>query len=142
MLRVVVDVNVVVSALLTPGGTPHRLLERWLEGAFEVVASPMLMGELDRVLARPEIRERSVPEVFDRFAGALRADALLVDDPQVIPGVVERDAKDDYLVALARAAGAHAIVTGDRHLLDVDGLRPPALTPRAFLAWLDGLGQR
>jgi predicted nucleic acid-binding protein len=53
------------------------------------------------------------------------------------PRVVPSDPKDDYLVALARAGGAHVIVTGDRHLLDMDELRPPALEPRAFLAVLE-----
>jgi predicted nucleic acid-binding protein len=43
---------------------------------------------------------------------------------------VLRDPKDDYLVALAVAGRAEAIVTGDRDLLDHDGLVPPAITPR------------
>jgi predicted nucleic acid-binding protein len=39
--------------------------------------------------------------------------------------------RDDYLVALARATRVDAIITGDRDLLDHEGLEPPALTPRA-----------
>ncbi|HXE45848.1 MAG TPA: hypothetical protein VN635_11700 [Conexibacter sp.] len=41
-----------------------------------------------------------------------------------------RDPTDGYLIALGLAAGARAIVTGDRDLLDHPGLNPPALTTR------------
>jgi predicted nucleic acid-binding protein len=44
---------------------------------------------------------------------------------------VLRDPTDDYLVELAQAGKAEAIVTGDRDLLDHDGLRPPAIDARA-----------
>jgi uncharacterized protein len=44
---------------------------------------------------------------------------------------VLRDPTDDFLVALARAASAEAIVSGDADLLDHDGLEPPAIHARA-----------
>ena len=40
---------------------------------------------------------------------------------------------DDYLIALARATHADYVVSGDRHLLDLDETVPPVLTPRQFL---------
>jgi len=138
VLRAILDVNVLVSATLTPGGTPHRLLERWEEGAFEIVVSASLLGELERVLARPELAARTDSSSIDALVKALRSDAINVDDPPT-ERVVRRDAADDYLVALARAAGVQAIVTGDRHLLELDDLRPPALEPRAFLALVEKL---
>jgi len=55
--------------------------------------------------------------------------AVMHGDP-VSPPRVLRDPDDDYLVALARDAGAVAIVTGDRDLLDHVGLEPPAIAPR------------
>jgi len=60
----------------------------------------------------------------------LRAAADMLPDPVAPPAVV-RDPRDDYLVALARATRVDAIITGDRDLLDHEGLEPPALTPRA-----------
>lgn len=58
--------------------------------------------------------------------------AVLVEDPPALPGVTA-DPADDYLVALARAEGADAIVSGDRHLLELERPRPPVLTARAFV---------
>ncbi len=54
-----------------------------------------------------------------------------------MPGLTA-DPDDDYLVALARAAGADYLVSGDRHLLELTDPEPPVLTPREFLALLEG----
>ena len=56
MLRVVLDTNVVVSALLKPSGPPGQILERSLEGAFVLVLSPALVEELKRSLGYPRVR--------------------------------------------------------------------------------------
>ena len=63
----------------------------------------------------------------------------MVADPPAMR-VVPDDENDDYLVALAQAGDAHVIVTGDGHLLDLEGLRPPALDPRGLLELLDRIG--
>ena len=139
VLRAVVDVNVFISAHLNASGPPARVYRAWLDGAFELVASPRLIDELDQVAARPRIARRLDPLAIPVLVARLHRDAVIVDDPPPVR-VVRRDPKDDYLVALARAGGAHAIVTGDRHLLDMEDLRPRALTPRAFLDWVDKLG--
>lgn len=70
----------------------------------------------------------------------MRGIATVFPDPESPPPVV-RDPADDYLVALAGAAGADAIVTGDRDLLDHAGLEPPAVTARAACAQLDLLDE-
>ena len=142
MPRAVVDVNVLVSALLRHDTGPADVLRAWRDGLFELVVSPKLLAEFVHVTTRPALARRINPIALDRLIAALQAEIGDFGDPEPPDRVVGADPKDDYLVALARAAGAHAIVTGDRHLLDVDGLRPPALMPRTFLAWLDELGQR
>jgi predicted nucleic acid-binding protein len=60
-MRAVLDVNVVISGVLSPAGPPARVLRAWIEGAFELVASPALVEELDRALAYPKVRAR-IPE--------------------------------------------------------------------------------
>lgn len=139
MPRVVVDVNVLVSALLRHDTGPADVLRAWRDGLFELVVSPKLLAELVHVTARPALARRINPIALDRLIAALQAEIGDFEDPEPPDRVVGADPKDDYVISLSRAAGAHAIVTGDRHLLDVDSLRPPALTPRAFLAWLERL---
>jgi putative PIN family toxin of toxin-antitoxin system len=139
VLRAVLDVNVFISAQLRADGAPARAYKRWLDGEFELVASDRLIEELGRVGARPHLAPRLDPGAISAVIARLGADGIVIDDPPA-PRVVTRDPKDDYLVALARAGRAQAIVTGDRHLLDLDELRPPALEPPAFLVLLERLG--
>jgi putative PIN family toxin of toxin-antitoxin system len=134
--RVVLDVNVLVSAYLTPRGIPARILGEWLDGRLELVVSSKLLDELDRALAYEKVRRRSTDVEAREFVSRLRARADLVEDPRTVERVVLADPGDDYVVALARAAEAHVIVTGDAHLLRLVDLRPPAYSPSEFLVRL------
>jgi len=127
----VLDPNVLVAALLSRRGTPAKLLQLWLDGAFEVVVAVSLLAELQRVLAYPKIRA-SVSEVeAAAFLALLEGGATTIDDPARPPSLRTADPNDDYLVALAEAARA-VIVSGDRHLLDMAG-RLPVYSPADFL---------
>lgn len=132
MLRVVVDVNVFVAALLSPRGVPARVIRGWTDGEYQLVVSPLLLSELEQVIRRPKFR-RSIREAeITGLLSALAEDAECVADPAAQPGLTA-DPDDDYLVALARSADADCIVSGDVHLLEMDDPRPPVLQPRAFL---------
>lgn len=84
------------------------------------------------MLARAKFRRYASIEDARAFADAIARLGSVVDDPPPSPGVTP-DPGDDYLVALGRHIGADAIVSGDRHLLELPEARPPVLTPRAFL---------
>lgn len=126
-MRVVLDVNVLVSALLAPDGAPARILTAWLEGAFELVVSPHLIDELRRVLAYPKIRERVDVDDAARFVSLVERQAVLVDDPSEPPPIRSADAGDDYLIGLAAEADA-LLVSGDGHLTALID-RAPILAP-------------
>ena len=133
-MRVVLDPNVLIAALLSAGGTPARLLLRWLDGEFEVVVSESLLAEFRLACAYPKISRRVSAGAVDEMEALLRASAQLVVDPDTPPRR-SPDPGDDYLVALAEA-GSALLVSGDRHLLDLEaGNR--ILPPQAFLALLD-----
>jgi putative PIN family toxin of toxin-antitoxin system len=134
-VRVVVDPGVLVSALLSQQGPPDTLVRLWGRGAFELVVSPLLLAELEEVLRRPRIARRTPVARVRAFLRALQAGGVQVEDPADIPAVT-RDPKDDYLLALGRAAGADLIVSGDRDLLEAD-VSPPVLTPRELLDLLE-----
>lgn len=132
MARAVLDPGVLVSALITPTGTPAKLLAAAREGGFEVIASLHLFEELESVLLREKFRRYVDLDVVDRYIGLLRREALTAADPAEPPAIRCADPDDDYLIALAHSRGA-AIVSGDRHLLDLAGVIP-VFTPSEFLA--------
>jgi putative PIN family toxin of toxin-antitoxin system len=135
-VRVVLDPNVLVSAAISAAGPPRLIVTSWVEERIEVVVSPALLDEAREVLARPKFRRWISNALATEFVDGLAQDALIVDDPPALPGV-SPDRDDDYLVALARAAGADYLVSGDRHLLDLTDPEPPVLSPRQFLEMLD-----
>lgn len=129
-MRLVIDASVLLAAPAgRPDGPPSLLIEAARQGTVEMIACETLLGELERGLEGEYFRERVREEERTLVNALVRGLAVVLPDPVSPPRVV-RDASDDYLVALARAAGADAIVTGDPDLLDHEGLDPPALTPR------------
>jgi len=131
MRRVVCDVGVIISGLLSADGPPGRLLDRWHDGVFDLIVSPLWLAELARVLERPKISRYLEPGDAEDLLAAIRLQAELADDPPSQPGLTP-DPGDDYLVSLARAAGADYLVSGDAHLTGLEDAEPPVLTPRQF----------
>jgi putative PIN family toxin of toxin-antitoxin system len=132
LTRAVLDPNVLVSAFISQrGGAPDRIVRAWREGAFELVVSPQLVAELTDVLGRPKFALQAADGRTDAYIDSLAGDALQVDDP-ADPPAVSPDRGDDYLIALARAARADVIVSGDTHLTQLARITPPVLTPRQF----------
>jgi putative PIN family toxin of toxin-antitoxin system len=122
-VRVVLDVNVIISALLSADGAPARILREWQQGAFEIVVSPRLLAELERALGYPKLRRRIGADEAAAFVGWLGRAAAVVSDSHDPPSVRSPDPGDDYLIALAAAEGA-MIVSGDDHLLRLAGKLP------------------
>lgn len=118
ILRVVVDANVFVSALLVVTGHPAGVVEAWLAGRFRLVSSRELIAELEAVLSQPRLT-RLFP------AGAMRSDelfALIRERADIVtaprfPAQVCRDPDDDRVLEAAMAGRAAHIVTGDKDLL-------------------------
>ena len=133
-MRAVLDVNVIISALLAPAGSPARVLRSWLDGAFELIASDAVLAELDRALAYPKLRTRVEAAEAQEIVDLLRRSAEMIDDPADAPALRSADPGDDYLIALAAVAKA-VIVSGDRHLL-VLAPQVPVHSPAEFLALL------
>ena len=141
MVRAVLDANVLISAILSPRGSPARLLLAWQAGAFELVASPALLAELARALGYPKLARLIPPADADAFGAWIARSAILAADPEAAPAIRSADPNDDYLLALATAERA-VLVSGDGHLT-VLADRLPIRTPAEFLASLDEiLGKR
>jgi putative PIN family toxin of toxin-antitoxin system len=133
-LRAVLDVNVLVSALLSRAGAPGRLIALWLGGAFELVVSEALLAELERTLAYSKLRKHIGREDAAAFVDLLLSTASMFADAEHADPV-SRDPGDDYLVALATAS-ASILVSGDDDLL-VLAPELPIQPPAAFLELLE-----
>jgi len=134
-VRAILDTNILVAAFFWHD-PPHRLLEQVREGSLTLISSPALIAELTEVIAREKFdailirsrtsREQSLEEV--------RSLAELLDPPP-LPKPICRDPDDDQVLALAIAAQADFIVSGDHDLLVLKAVRSiPILTPVEALA--------
>lgn len=111
-MKVVFDTNVLVSALVFPGGRGEEALQRILEERDQLLVSPAIVDELLGVLARKFARDA---EELARVAVFLGEIATLVKPARRVR--VLKDAPDNRILECAIAAGADSIVTGDRALL-------------------------
>lgn len=131
-MRLVVDPGVLVSALISPLGPPAQLWQAVRAGRVQLIVSPRLLAELAGVLEREKFRSYVSPQEARQFVSEVADLADAHADPEVAPKAT-RDPDDDYLVALARAAGTEGIVSGDADLTGEGDLDPPVLTPRQVL---------
>jgi hypothetical protein len=132
LLRLVIDPGVLVSAVITPAGPPAALLRAVRESLADLIVSPRLLAELTAVLQRQRFRPYLTLDEVTEYVEGLAVLAETVTDPEVAPPLT-RDRYDDYLVALAGAARASVIVSGDADLLTVEAPPVPVLTPRQIL---------
>jgi len=132
VVRAVLDPGVLVSALITPAGTPAELLLAARAGSFELIVSPQLLDELAGVLRREKFRRYVDLDGVIAFLDLLRREAQLAADPEVPPPIRCADPDDDYLIALAHSQNA-ALVSGDSDLLGLTE-EIPVFSPADFLA--------
>lgn len=118
-MRIVLDTNIVVSALLW-GGIPYRLIEATSAGTIELYSSPVLVAELAEILGRAHI-EKKINEVGSSAEAILSLYAQLarIVSPTDVPRVVPNDPDDDHLIACALSAQADLVVTGDHGVLAI-----------------------
>ncbi|MCK9249330.1 MAG: putative toxin-antitoxin system toxin component, PIN family [Solirubrobacteraceae bacterium] len=138
MIRVVVDTGVFVSALINRGGSPpDQVMDQWIAGRIQVIASPRLLAEVEEVVHRVKFRRWFDEATAAQLVQRLRLDAVLHDDPPD-GGLRTRDPKDDYLLALAQATGADAVVSGDGDLGEADQGVVAVWTPRELVERVAG----
>lgn len=134
VIPVVVDTNVIVSALLF-GGTPGRLIDLWKEGRIQLFVCQEIIDEIMRVLTYPRF-QLSEKEISYLIYDEILPYSEIVDIPSG-PVIISRDPSDDKFIRCAESAGADVIVSGDRHLLSLKEHGDiKILTPVRFLAVL------
>lgn len=111
-MRVILDTNVLVAALIAPNGPPHQLFEAFLGDRFTLITGDMQIEEFSRVTRYPAIRSRIHPAQAGRMLNAIRSLAVNIENPPTQS--ISRDPHDDFLFALAQAGAADYLVTGDK----------------------------
>jgi uncharacterized protein len=132
-MRVVLDTNVVLSALLFPGGHSERLRWAWRERRCVPLISRDTAQELIRVLGYPKFR--LLPEERETLLADYIPYCETVTIPRRMPRLPRcRDPHDRMFLRLAVAGKAQALVSGDADLLALKKVSTiPIMTIREFL---------
>lgn len=130
-MRIVLDTNVLVSAMLTGGGAPDFALQLVLQGEVALLADSRILAEYDEVTSRARFkfddRERRILlDVLANIAEPVISKPLRVALP---------DPDDRLFVEVAIAGGADAIIAGNtRHFIPKRGkLKVTVLSPRQLV---------
>lgn len=111
-MRVILDTNVLVAALMVAGGPPHQLFEAFLSDRFILITSDTQIEEFSRVTRYPAVRTRIQPAQAGRLLNAVQSLSVVLE--RLPPARVSRDPHDDYLFAMAQVGEADYLVTGDK----------------------------
>lgn len=134
-MRVVLDTNIFLSALLSDRGPPATIVDAWRAGRFELVSSQDQIDEFKRAARYQKLRPYLPRGAVGRVVNGLRTAEVQIG--RISRGATAPDPDDDYLLALAVIARAAFLVTGDRALL---GMRKVEVTrvvsPMSFSAVL------
>jgi putative PIN family toxin of toxin-antitoxin system len=134
---VILDTNVLLSALHGEGSPPAKILDAWRAGRFGLVTSLEQIEEFRRAARYPKLAAHLPRGAVGKVVNELRLAEVLLrrlrragDAPD--PG-------DDYLLAMALAAGADLLVTGDKPLLGLKRVgHARIVSPHRFIAMLAG----
>jgi uncharacterized protein len=124
MLRVVLDTNVLVSAIISDGKS-RELLKKGIANQYSIVTSDFILKELITVLRRQKFQISE--DELQRTILALIRTAEVVNVKTKIKAVKE-DPKDDMIIETAIDGCADIIVTGDSHLLTLRTYREVKIT--------------
>lgn len=121
-MRVVLDTNTLVSAVLSPNGPPRRLVNAARDQLFELCSSPVLLAELLDVVSREKFAKRFKAAGLTPLSVVkdIRRMAYVVT-PVSVPRVIASDADDDHVLACAITSQADLIVSGDMDLHTLGG---------------------
>lgn len=129
--RLIVDTNVVVSALLSPQSVPRQAFDAACAHG-QLVGSEQTLAELVRTLHKPALRPYITPPEREAFLQRFARELELLTSTESVR--LCRDPRDDMFLELVTAADVGWLITGDRDLLAVGKFRQARiLTPAAFL---------
>jgi uncharacterized protein len=112
-MRVVLDTNIIVSALIASAGKPAAIfIDAWLDGKFTLLTCAAHVDELRSTLQKPRVAELVKPHKAGRLVNQIKE---LAEDINPLPRVERSpDPTDDFLLALSEGGKADYLVTDDK----------------------------
>ena len=119
-MRVVLDTNQHISAMIRPDGHPAQIVKLWRIGVIELAISPPILEEFKIVVHRPRIQQKYnlLDSDIAEYLEVLRVFTVLVPGTITINAVLD-DPDDNIIIACAIEAEANVIISGDQHLLSL-----------------------
>jgi hypothetical protein len=133
-MRVVLDTNILLSALISPHGSPDIIYRAWRAGRFELVTSTTQLDELRRASRYPKLKAILQPHLVGTMINNLQRAIVL---NHLLAKIETDDPNDAFLLAMAQSAEVDYLVTGDHRagLLQRGSLdRTRIVTPATFCA--------
>jgi putative PIN family toxin of toxin-antitoxin system len=134
MIRVVVDTNIIVSALLQPLGPPAQVFFLAINGSIQLCVSGNVYAEYEEVIRRPRLRREE--NVITAALHTIREKALWVRPTESVRACADPD--DDIFLECAQAARAAYLVTGNIKDFPASWLDTKIVTARSFLEIMSG----
>ena len=136
-MRVVLDTNVLLSALLSPHGLSDAIYRAWQKDRFNLVTSTAQIDELRRASRYAKFKDVLQPHRVGTMVNNMRRSIMLDALPPLPDGIEANDPNDAFLLAMALAGDADYLVTGDHRaglLQRASSGRARIVTPAAFCA--------
>lgn len=114
-IRLVCDTNILISALIFPGGNPDKVIQLARTKEIELCISPFILSEFERVLK--EKFNYGENEVKKRLEKIINISTIVNPKEHIL--VVTEDEADNRILECAIKAKADFIVSGDKHLLNL-----------------------
>lgn len=133
-MRVVLDTNILFSALISPHGAPDAIYRAWRSGRFNLVTSRAQLEEIRRASRYPKLQAVLQPATVGVMINNLQRSIVLERLPQ---GIDTADPDDAFLLAMAELGNADFLVTGDRRAGLIERIhygRTRIVTPTQFCA--------
>lgn len=114
-MRLVLDTNILISALIVPRGPADALYQAWRAGRFRLLTSEEQLEEFRRVTRYPKVRKYIRPAAAGTMLNEIRLLAQMLTNLPALS--LAADPADNFLLAMAAAGSADYLVTGDKHHL-------------------------
>ncbi|WP_142803809.1 putative toxin-antitoxin system toxin component, PIN family [Tepidiphilus sp. J10] len=134
-MRVILDTNVLLGALISPHGPPDIIYRAWRAARFELVTSRAQLDELRRVSRYPKLKTILPAHRIGTMLNNMQHAIVLEVLPTLPENLEANDPNDTFLLAMALAGAADYLVTGDRRagLLQRGSIgRARIVTPTTF----------